>query len=192
MVSGTRQRLKHYRPLHCVTCGKKIEANRRDAKFCSPACRQKHHRQKDVTAPSSLPGKLETAVTLKRRKVWKLEERDGHLWFGDIQVTRGGGPGTYRHGTIGWRRGDWRVNGSALYRLGIQKDYWEPFHRCSDCEGWILGHPNTLRCDECKTLHDAKRVTAKSKSDENFEEAVTVEGTPRRANVARAAAGDGR
>jgi hypothetical protein len=149
---GRRQRLKDYRPLHCVTCGKKIEANRRDAKFCSSACRQKHHRQKDVTAPSKLTAKLETAVTLKRRKVWKLQERNGHLWCGDIQVTTGGGPGKYPHGSIGWYRGDWRANGSALWRLGVRKNYWEPIHRCSDCEGWILGHPNTLRCDECKAL----------------------------------------
>ena len=159
--AARRQRQKARQRAACLTCGIKIEANRTDARFCSPACRQKHHRRnKGVTAASSSTANFETAVTRKPRKVWKLEQRDGHLWHGDTQVTEDGGPGKNPHGSWGWHRGDWRVSGTALAKLGMYKNYWYPVHRCWDCDGWILAHPNTARCGDCKAVHDAKAATA--------------------------------
>jgi hypothetical protein len=38
-------RLDWLRPNTCRVCGKELEDMREDAKFCSPACRQKHFRQ---------------------------------------------------------------------------------------------------------------------------------------------------
>jgi hypothetical protein len=38
-------RLAHWlNPTTCQECGKNLEGKREDAKFCSSACRQKHHR----------------------------------------------------------------------------------------------------------------------------------------------------
>lgn len=38
------------REQHCAECGKEFIPKRTDAKFCSNACRQKHFRQKTVSA----------------------------------------------------------------------------------------------------------------------------------------------
>jgi hypothetical protein len=41
----------------CVMCGESFEASRRDAKFCSPACRKAHWRGVPVLEqPAALPG----------------------------------------------------------------------------------------------------------------------------------------
>ena len=150
------------KPVLCATCGAKVEASRRDAKFCSAACRQKHHRQhKGVTAPSSLDANLKGAVTPKRRNVWKLEERDGNLWHGNIKLTNGGNRYAdikrWPHGSIGWHHGNWSPDYHGIRLLWeYPPNLFEPFHRCCDCEGWILAHPHTLRCNECQSRHEVR------------------------------------
>jgi hypothetical protein len=145
------RRKKWQKPVLCAACGTKVEANRRDAKFCSPACRQKHHRQhKGVTAPSSLDENIKGAVTPKRRNVWKLEERDGDLWRGNIKLTRGCRTADSPRGSYNWHYGVWRVDHQAIQLLWEDiPRFFSPIHRCCDCEGWILAHPHTLRCNEC-------------------------------------------
>jgi hypothetical protein len=161
-LHARRKARKKSRPKHCLDCGRKIEiARRADSKFCSSACRQRHYRQRDVTEPSRSAGNLERAVTHKRsRKVWKFEERDGQLWHGNRQMTDGGGPGERPHGSIGWGHGNWKLDYDAIDQLWpwhSRQNYYDLVHRCSNCEGWILAHPNTLYCNECKRTHDALR-----------------------------------
>jgi hypothetical protein len=60
-----RKRKQALRPaIMCAGCGRKVESNRKDAKFCGPACRQKAHRKR-VTAVQSPAGGI-------------LESRNGH------------------------------------------------------------------------------------------------------------------
>lgn len=47
----------------CATCNKTFEPRRTDAKYCSPACRQRAHRQRRVTVNTSPAAKLETGIT---------------------------------------------------------------------------------------------------------------------------------
>ena len=48
----------------CAACDKTFQPNRTDAKYCSPACRQRSHRQRHVTAKRMLPAEYETGVTI--------------------------------------------------------------------------------------------------------------------------------
>lgn len=40
-----RARLGQFFQNKCLECGKELEGMRKGASFCSPACRQKHHRE---------------------------------------------------------------------------------------------------------------------------------------------------
>ena len=56
------RRAKWMRPKPCAACGNDIKGKRKDARFCSPVCRQRAHRS--VTDKNNTHGDFERAVTL--------------------------------------------------------------------------------------------------------------------------------
>jgi predicted nucleic acid-binding Zn ribbon protein len=62
----------------CVVCSKEFESNRKDAQFCSGACRVKSSRQK-------VKGVIFKAVATK---ALKIDPKDGEVKYGDISVDK--------------------------------------------------------------------------------------------------------
>ena len=58
----------------CVICKEPFEAKRSDAEVCSPACRQKHWRNKKEKATKSNTPNPDTAYELSQREVASLTD----------------------------------------------------------------------------------------------------------------------
>lgn len=71
--NAKRRRELLRRPVQCIQCGTDFKGKRKDAKFCSPACRQKAHRQ-TVTA-----NKRDASDPIKSRNDTALQIKLGAL-----------------------------------------------------------------------------------------------------------------
>jgi hypothetical protein len=147
----SRARHKAARSAKCVVCGERFSGKRRDARFCSGACRQRAHRR-----PSQLSVCPKTAPPRIRNDLVRhpVTLRDGKLYIDDNELKLSSGLRIV-NGTLRWEKS---FSGPRDFKPGNESDVSFVVNgrkqslrllMCDDCNGLFAGHYRAWRCDPC-------------------------------------------